>query len=206
MPFIEFLDQRRKWDTFVVIAVILAAVVLCLFVFFASLNMVREERKNVYVLDGMAVPYVATQTGAVANLGIEARAHIALFHQLFFTLAPDEKYINYNIEKAMYLIDESGLLQRNTLEEKGFYQNIMSASANFSIMTDSIKFDEESMKFVYYGRQRIERPSSTLYRELVTEGSITHTKRSENNPHGLLIINYRTIRNRDLEEIRNRNF
>ena len=206
MPFIEFLDQRRKWDTFVVIAVILAAIVLCLFVFLTSLDMVREERKKIYVLDGMAVPYAATQTGADINLSVEAKAHIGLFHQLFFTLAPDEKFINYNIEKAMYLIDESGLLQRNTLEEKGFYQNIMSASANFSIMTDSIQFDKESMKFTYYGRQRISRPSSILYRELVTVGKIIRTKRTENNPHGLLITNYRTVRNKDLEEVRNRNF
>ncbi len=206
MPLIEFLDQRRKWDTFVVIAVILASIVLCLFVFLTSLNMVQEERKKIYVLDGMAIPYTASQTGADVNLDVEAKAHVALFHQLFFTLAPDEKYINYNIEKAMYLIDESGLLQKNTLEEKGFYQNIMSASANFSIMTDSIQFDNESMKFTYYGRQRISRPSSILYRELVTVGKIIRTKRTENNPHGLLITNYRTVRNKDLEEVRNRNF
>lgn len=206
MPLIEFLDQRRKWDTFVVIAVILASIVLCLFVFLTSLNMVQEERKKIYVLDGMAIPYTASQTGADVNLDVEAKAHVALFHQLFFTLAPDEKYINYNIEKAMYLIDESGLLQKNTLEEKGFYQNIMSASANFSIMTDSIRFDNESMKFTYYGRQRISRPSSILYRELVTAGEIIRTKRTENNPHGLLITNYRTVRNKDLEEVRNRNF
>lgn len=206
MPLIEFLDQRRKWDTFVVIAVILASIVLCLFVFLTSLNMVQEERKKIYVLDGMAIPYTASQTGADVNLDVEVKAHVALFHQLFFTLAPDEKYINYNIEKAMYLIDESGLLQKNTLEEKGFYQNIMSASANFSIMTDSIQFDNESMKFTYYGRQRISRPSSILYRELVTVGKIIRTKRTENNPHGLLITNYRTVRNKDLEEVRNRNF
>lgn len=206
MPLIEFLDQRRKWDTFVVITVILASIVLCLFVFLTSLNMVQEERKKIYVLDGMAIPYTASQTGADVNLDVEAKAHVALFHQLFFTLAPDEKYINYNIEKAMYLIDESGLLQKNTLEEKGFYQNIMSASANFSIMTDSIQFDNESMKFTYYGRQRISRPSSILYRELVTVGKIIRTKRTENNPHGLLITNYRTVRNKDLEEVRNRNF
>lgn len=53
MPLIEFLDQRRKWDTFVVIAVILASIVLCLFVFLTSLNMVQEERKKIYVLDGI---------------------------------------------------------------------------------------------------------------------------------------------------------
>ena len=190
MPLIEFLDQRRKWDTFVVIAVILASIVLCLFVFLTSLNMVQEERKKIYVLDGMAIPYTASQTGADVNLDVEAKAHVALFHQLFFTLAPDEKYINYNIEKAMYLIDESGLLQKNTLEEKGFYQNIMSASANFSIMTDSIQFDKNQMTFRYWGTIRFDRRNGGTYYKLITSGKIQVQPRTENNIHGLMIRNW----------------
>ena len=39
---------------------------------------------------------------------------------MFFTLAPDDKYIRYTMEKAMYLVDETGLAQYNTLKEKGF--------------------------------------------------------------------------------------
>lgn len=41
----------------------------------------------------------------------------------------------------MYLVDETGLAQYNTLKEKGFYNNIMGTSAVFSIFCDSIKFD-----------------------------------------------------------------
>jgi len=43
------------------------------------------------------------------------------------------------MEKAMYLVDETGLAQYNTLKEKGFYNNIMGTSAVFSIFCDSIK-------------------------------------------------------------------
>ncbi len=43
-------------------------------------------------------------------------------------------------------------------------------SAVFSIFCDSIRFSEENMSFTYYGRQRIERRTSVLMRELVTEG------------------------------------
>ena len=32
-------------------------------------------------------------------------------HHLFFTLAPDDKYIKYTMDKAMYLVDETGLAQ-----------------------------------------------------------------------------------------------
>ena len=82
------------------------------------------------------------------------------------------------MEKAMYLIDESGLAQYNALKEKGFYGNIMGTSAVFSIFCDSIKFDEEKMAFTYYGRQRIERRTSVL----------------------LLIVNWRTSLNKYIEQ------
>lgn len=100
----------------------------------------------------------------------------------------------------MYLIDETGLAQYNALKEKGFYNNIMGTSSVFSIFCDSIKFDKETMEFTYYGRQRIERRTSIMMRQLMTAGKLKRVPRTENNPHGLMIVNWRTILNRDLEE------
>ncbi|WP_439897915.1 hypothetical protein, partial [Escherichia coli] len=85
-----------------------------------------------------------------------------------FTLAPDDKYIDYTIKKAMYLIDESGLAQYNTLKENGFYNNIIGTSTICSIFCDSIKLNKKDMSFTYYGRQRIERRTSILMRQLIT--------------------------------------
>ena len=79
------------------------------------------------------------------------------------------------------------------LKEKGFYSNIMGTSAVFSIFCDSIKFNEETLEFTYYGRQRIERRTSILMRELVTAGQLKRVPRTDNNPHGLLITNWRTL-------------
>ena len=85
-------------------------------------------------------------------------------------------------------------------EEKGFYNNIMGTSAVFSIFCDSIKFDKQQMTFTYYGRQRIERRTNILMRKLVTAGELKRVPRTENNPHGLLITNWRTLLNQDLEQ------
>ncbi len=122
------------------------------------------------------------------------------FHHYFFTLAPDDKYIKYTLDKAMYLVDETGLAQYNTLKEKGFYNNIMGTSAVFSIFCDSINFNKDKMEFTYYGRQRIERRTSILTRELVTAGQLKRVPRTDNNPHGLLIVNWRTLLNKDIEQ------
>ena len=69
-----------------------------------------------------------------------------------------------------------------------------------SIYCDSIKIDDKRMTFKYYGRQRIERRTSILMRQLVTAGSIRRVPRSDNNPHGFIIYNWRTLLNKDLSE------
>lgn len=162
-------------------------------------GMVDEAHKKVYVLDG-TVPILVKQTTQEETFDVEAKSDIEMFHQFFFTLAPDDKYIQYTMKKAMYLVDETGLAQYNTLKEKGFYSNILGTSAVISIFCDSIKFNKENMEFTYYGRQRIERRSNILTRELVTAGQLKRVPRTDNNPHGLLITNWRTLLNKDIEQ------
>jgi len=162
-------------------------------------GMVADAHKQVYVLDG-TVPVLVKQTPEEVTLDIEAKADIEMFHHLFFTLAPDDKYIKYTIDKAMYLVDETGLAQYNALKEKGFYSHIMGTNMLFSIFCDSIHFNREDMTFTYYGRQRIERRSTILWRQIETAGSLKRVPRTENNPHGLLIINWRTLLNKDIDE------
>lgn len=162
-------------------------------------GMVDEAHKKVYVLDG-TVPILVKQTTQEETFDVEAKSDIEMFHQFFFTLAPDDKYIQYTMKKAMYLVDETGLAQYNTLKEKGFYSNILGTSAVISIFCDSIKFNKENMEFTYYGRQRIERRSNILTRELVTAGQLKRVPRTDNNPHGLLVTNWRTLLNKDIEQ------
>lgn len=162
-------------------------------------SMVVDAQKKIYVLDG-TVPILVERTEMDETLEVEAKSHIERFHHLFFTLAPDDKYIHYTMSKAMYLVDETGLAQYNTLKEKGFYNNIMGTSAVFSIFCDSIRLDQEKMEFTYYGRQRIERRTNILTRELVTAGKLKRVPRTENNPHGLLITGWRTLLNKDIEQ------
>ena len=63
---------------------------------------------KIYVLDGN-VPILVQRTSMEETLDVEARSHVEMFHHYFFTLAPDDKYIQYTMEKAMYLVDETGL-------------------------------------------------------------------------------------------------
>lgn len=199
MPVLKNVENKIKLVTFVCILFLVGCIVISIASVFIASNMVKESHKKIYVLDGN-VPVLVHQTTIDESFPIEAKADIEYFHHLFFTLTPDDKYIQYTMNKAMYLVDASGQAQYNALKEKGFYNQVIGTSTVCSIFCDSIKLDEKKMEFVYYGRQRIERRTSILFRSLVTSGRIRRIPRSENNPYGLLIYNWKTLKNADLEE------
>ena len=196
---IKNLENKIKLVGIVCSLFLAGCIVISIASIWTARGMVSDAQKKIYVLDGN-VPILVERSTMEETLDVEAKSHIEMFHHYFFTLAPDDKYIRYTMEKAMYLVDETGLAQYNTLKEKGFYSNIMGTSAVFSIYCDSIKVDTKTMEFTYYGRQRIERRSSVLMRELVTAGSLKRVPRTDNNPHGLLITNWRTLLNKDIEQ------
>ena len=190
---IKNLENKIRLVGIVCTAFLVGCVIISVSSIWTARTMVADAHKKVYVLDGN-VPILVRQTTMEETLDVEAKSHVEMFHHYFFTLAPDDKYIRYTMEKAMYLVDETGLAQYNTLKEKGFYSNILGTSAVFSIFC------------TYYGRQRIERRSNILMRELVTAGQLKRVPRTENNPHGLLIVNWRTLLNKDIEQKTKNNY
>ncbi len=202
---IKNLENKIKLVTIVCCVFLAGCVVISMSSIWTARSMVADAQKKIYVLDG-TVPVLVERTTMDETLDVEAKSHVERFHHLFFTLAPDDKYIKYTMDKAMYLVDETGLAQYNTLKERGFYNNIMGTSAVFSIYCDSINFDPQNMEFKYYGRQRIERRTSILTRELVTAGQLKRVPRTDNNPHGLLIVNWRTLLNKDIEQKTKNNY
>lgn len=196
---IKNLENKIKLVLTLCCLFLVGCIVISLGSIWTARGMVDDAQKKVYVLDSN-VPILVNRSTMEETLDVEAKSHVEAFHHYFFTLAPDDKYIRYTMDKAMYLVDETGLAQYNALKEKGFYGNIMGTSAVFSIFCDSINFNKEKMEFTYYGRQRIERRTSILMREIVTAGQLKRVPRTENNPHGLLIVNWRTLLNKDIEE------
>lgn len=184
------------------------ALVLCLLCFISMIiviamalsyanTMIAKDRKQIYVLSGN-IPLTATQTSIENNRGAEYEASVDLFHNYFFCLPPDNSFIELQLRKAMYLIDASGIAQYNTLKEHGYFSSLISSSSVVTVTKDSIIMKMDTKTWVYYGKEKIERPSNITIRSLVTEGSLQDIPRTINNPHGVLITNWRTIENKDL--------
>lgn len=195
---IQSLEQKTRLALMTVVITMIGCVVICISLIGFGYKVISEERKQVYVLDG-DIPFLAQRTQAEADFVMEAKADIQLFHQYFFTLPPDDDYIKWTLGKAMYMADGSALKQKQAMEENGFFSDIVSSSSFCTIICDSIQLDEQSRKFTYYGTQTIKRPSNSIRRQLITTGFIENAQRTRNNPHGMLITKWRTLKNIDLE-------
>ena len=201
---IKNLEAKMKLAFRVAVGSLLTSIAIVGIVCYFAYSLINEQRKKLYVIDHN-VPLMVQQTELGTNRDVEMKSHVNMFHLLFFTLPPDDAYIKNNLKKAMYLIDETGLAQYNNLKERGYYNSILASSALLTIQTDSIVVDSNK-HFKYYARQRVERETSILKRMLVTEGDLQDVPRTENNPHGLIIKNWKTVVNKDLEHEQKKSF
>ncbi|MDC7217939.1 MAG: conjugative transposon protein TraK [Spirochaetales bacterium] len=180
--------------------IIAGSVLLSCFALYKSFSLVSEMQDRIYILaNGKALE--AYSAGRKDNIPVEARDHVKTFHQLFFTLDPDDKAIETNITKALYLADGSAKRIYDDLKENGYYAGLISGNVNQTIHVDSVAVDinEYPYKFRCYATQRIIRPTSITTRSLITEGALRNVSRSDNNPHGFLIERWATIANKDLK-------
>lgn len=194
---IKNIEQRIRINKIVSLSAIGFAVFIIIAGFFFSYRIIQDSRRSIYILDN-GVPVLAKQTDVLLNRPVEYKAQIELFHRLFFTLAPDDAYIKENIQKSLYLIDDSGKKEYTNLREKGFYNQIVASSSMVSIHADSITLNMDRNKFQFFGKQMITRKSSVITRKLITEGFFEDIIRSTNNPHGVLLKNWRIIDNEEL--------
>lgn len=202
---IKNIEAKVRLATFIAFGSLVASVIIvgmnCLYAY----KLVSSAQKNIYILDNN-IPILARQTDVQMNRPAEYRAHVDLFHSLFFSLTPDDNYMEYQMKKAMYLVDESGMQQYNNLKENGFFNSILSSSSVLTLRTDSISIDMPKHYFRFYGRLKIDRRSSTVVRSLVTEGYLKDIPRSDNNPHGVLITGWKTLENKDLQDVEKNTF
>src|SRR5437868_257455 len=110
------IDSAFKYVRGFTLIVIVGSISICCFSIYKSFQLVTNIQGKIYILaNGKALEAYASERKD--NIPVEARDHIKSFHQYFFTLDPDEKVIQANITKALYLADESAKRQYDNLKE-----------------------------------------------------------------------------------------
>ncbi|MDB5229226.1 MAG: hypothetical protein JWN76_31 [Chitinophagaceae bacterium] len=184
--------------------VVTACFTLSGFVLYRSNILSQQLQDRIYVLTGDKV-LIASGASREENMTIEARDHVSTFHNLFFTLDPDDKVIENNISKALYLADGTAKKQYNSLREAGYYSQVIAGNISQKIIIDSVTINTTELPYSFccYAKMRIIRPASIVTRNLVTQGKLRLVARSDRNPHGFLIERFETLDNKDLKtEIR----
>ena len=127
------------------------------------------------MLDSGKSLILALSQDAQQNRPVEAREHIRRFHELFFTLSPDKNAIESNVQRALYLSDESAIGYYRNLQEKGYFNRMIAGNISQTLTVDSIggNFDSYPYEMRAYCR-------------------------SDNNPQGFLIEGFTIIENRDI--------
>lgn len=173
---------------------------LCGFVLYKSYELSARVQDRIYILAGDKA-LDAYASSRKDNVPVEAKDHVAMFHQYFFTLDPDDKVIDANIARSLYLADGSAKKQYDNLKETGYYSSIISGNISQQVIMDSITIDTKVLPyyFRYYGKEKIIRPNSIVTRNLVTEGFLRNVARSDHNPHGFLIERWATLENKDIK-------
>lgn len=178
---------------------LLGCVISSGFVAYKSYQLASQSQQKVFILaNGKALEAYAADRKD--NVPVEARDHVKMFHHFFFTLDPDDKVIESNINKALYLADASAKQQYDNLKENGYYSNLISGNISQELLVDSIEINVNVYPFYFRlkGQQKIIRPITIITRSLVTEGYLRNVSRSDNNSHGFLIERWRTLENTDL--------
>lgn len=181
------------------LGVIAVCLILTIFIAYKSYQLATQSQQKIFILaNGKALE--AYSADRKDNVPVEARDHVKMFHHYFFTMDPDDKVINSNINKALYLADGTAKQQYDNLKENGYYTNLISGNISQEMKDDSIIINTNDYPyyFRYKGVQKIIRPTTIVTRSLVTEGYLRNVSRSDNNAHGFLIEKWKTLENNDI--------
>lgn len=194
------LDTAFQYVKYFSLAAVLGSFAVSAYLSVKAIEATEAAQERIYILaEGKALEaFSATKR---ENIEVEARDHVKMFHHYFFTLSPDERFIEEQLIKSLYLADGSAKKVYDNFRESGYYSDLVSANINQTLVMDSVEvsLDDYPFAFRYYGTQKIIRSTSVVTRRLLTSGRLRHIDRTDQNPHGFLIENWETLSNPDIK-------
>lgn len=139
--------------------------------------------------DGSIIPLkLVTQK---ENFGVEALAHLELFHNYFYNI--DASNYEKNLKKALWLGNSSVDNLYRQKKADGVYNRLLQFSLVQKVLSIDSKINENNGSYSFITTTIFEINRGTIIDkyELVSTGNLIIVDRNfPNNPHGLLITNY----------------
>jgi conjugative transposon TraK protein len=157
-----------------------------------------------YLLVGNNVYEIEMARNLHETRPIEAVGHVERFHELYFNLDPDEKVIESNIKQAMYMVDESGMIQYEHQKNNRYFAQLIAGSISQRISLNGlVQLDTINSRphFKVDAYQYLTRRTSIVKRSLITEGYLRGVEKTANNPFGFVIEDWKIVTNQDIEVV-----
>jgi conjugative transposon TraK protein len=174
---------------------LLVSLVTCIAMTSWAFYVTKNFAQTAYVLTSngqLALAKGITAVEFTAFREPEIKNHINIFHRLFWNL--DQFNIKQNMDKALYLIGNSGKQLYLSMTASGHYSSIENQNLLQTLAIDSIalELNMNPYKAAVYGKLKIERTDqqnqkTELFRAYF---NLLNVARTDENPHGLLIENY----------------
>lgn len=196
------LNTAYKTTRLTVIIIIILSFIFSTGIYFLSRNDINKSREKIYVLTNGDILQFALSKNMEENRPAEIKNHLLKFHKLFFEFDPDPNNLKNEIDQALVLIDNSGQQMHSNRKEALYYHKIIEGSISSRVKIDSMKVDVSSYPFksIVYAKQKLIRPSNMILKNLVATCQLRNVKRTDDNPHGLFIENYKLINNKTIDE------
>ena len=192
-----------KLNRFVTISVTVMAFLSVIFSGILIYNTYKEALNSAFAVntDGSIIPLKLVEQKE--NLEIEAKAHLALFHQNFYGLTPNN--FERNLEKALWLGNTSVDEVYKQKKADGVYNRLLQYSLIQKVISieSQLNLQKEPYAFRTVVQFEVNRGTTVDNYELITTGNLLLVERHyPNNTHGLLISNYfeKSLRKLNLKE------
>ena len=173
------------------LTVVLGAVLTCVVSVLFVVKIHKETVNSAFVVnnDGTIIPL--TLVSQRENLGVEAMAHLELFHNYFYHI--DASNYEKHLEKSLWLGNSSVDALYRQKKADGVYNRLLQYSLVQRVLRIESKIDIQNEPYGFETRTvfEINRGSIVDTYELITTGNLIHVDRNfPKNTHGLLITNF----------------
>lgn len=195
------LEKGHQRARLLTITVVIGCLITCIVSVVMAYKQSSDASKRIFVVN-RGVALEAFSANVMENRPAEAIFHVTRFHELFFTNPPDARSIEANYVKASFLADESVKMTFERLKEDSFYQKLIQTNTNQKVVVENVEVDMKkypySVRTVFKVIQ--ERATNKSTRLLASEASLVDVTRSEVNPQGFLLRNFRITQRSDAKE------
>ena len=180
-----------KLNRFIVLAVVIGALLTCIVSVILVVKLHKEAVNNAFVVnsDGSVIPLKLVSQQE--NLGVEALAHLELFHTYFYHI--DASNYEKHLEKSLWLGNSSIDALYRQKKADGVYNRLLQYSLVQKVLSIESKINIQSEPYEFKTKTIFEINRGTIVDtyELITTGNLIHVDRNfPNNTHGLLITNF----------------